>query len=965
MEKKDTNSKSQFKFTLNLPRTDFPIRAQAEINDPQMLERWNREKLSEKATIAHEGAEKFILHDGPPYANGYIHLGHAYNKILKDIVTKAQRMSGKEVPVIPGWDCHGLPIELKVTQENPGLDPIALKKKCREYASRWMNVQREEFKNLGVLMDWDHPYLTMSHGYEASTIEAFGKLYGQGYIERKKKTVPWCPSCETVLATAEIEYEDRKDPSIYVLFPLTLDTLSAAVPELHDKDVSLLVWTTTPWTLPLNRAVCLKTGSQYVVLEVNGKYIVVGKDLADDIARLLDVDKKIVATVSAEKFREMAVHHPFIKDFTVPILLEPFVSTDEGTACVHSAPGCGPEDYEIGIRNKLEIFSPLSVDGKYLSGIKPEELKGMRIADGNEWVLKTLSEKGRLLLKKSITHSYPHCWRCYGPLMFRATEQWFLDLSHNNLRDTSLEAIEDIRFIPSRSKNFLKASTSNRLEWCISRQRVWGVAIPALVCELCGCGFTTEEILEKTAKGIEKEGSEFWDTVSIDALQKGVRCPSCDSSQLRKEKDILDVWFEAGISHFAVVLKSPLLQYPANIYLEGVDQHRGWFQSSLLTSMGIEHEAAMRSIVTHGFTVDTDGKKMSKSFGNVTAPNEIVKKLGTDGLRLWASSIDIEGDAIVSDVLLKNVQEVYRRVRNTCRFLLSNLYDFDITKNAVPISEMRALDQYALHQLLEVDAMIRDAYEKIEFTTVFHALGNYCAVQLSSFYLDIIKDRLYTDYPTSISRRSAQTVCWHILDTLTRLMAPVLSFTAESVSDHYQIDKKISIHLQEFADTGKLRDQLPASQEWLKAWEQLREIRSILLKAIEGLRAKGVIKHSLEARVRVLVNTKVMDMAPLKTIEEELAMSGQTLEELLKELLIVSQVEYDELDDEEDDEDADEEDLDEEEGYELTSIDGLLVHVDKVGGDKCPRCWQWEATNHEFRLCKRCQEVVARLRAQK
>ncbi|HJZ24092.1 MAG TPA: isoleucine--tRNA ligase [Candidatus Babeliales bacterium] len=982
MESKNDKSKSDlnvsFKDTLNLPHTDFPIRPQATETDPQLLERWDRENLYQESFNIHSDSEKFILHDGPPYANGHIHLGHAYNKILKDIITKSQRMSGKHVPVTPGWDCHGLPIELKVTQENPDLEPVDLKKKCREYAQGWIDVQRSEFKKLGVLMNWDHPYITMDYNYESSIMKAFGICFEKGFIERKKKTVPWCPSCQTVLAAAEIEYHDRKDPSIYVRFPLPQHSLNNYFPELFEKtsgkEVSLLVWTTTPWTLPLNRAVCLKPDTDYSVIELNGHYVIVALSLVDSIYDLISDDKNnrnILMTFGANRLTGGKVNHPFIKNLTVPILLEPFVSTQDGTACVHSAPGCGPEDYEIGVRNNLEIYSPISPDGKYTKGIEPESLENMSVADGQGWVLKTMSDNNSLMFKKSISHSYPHCWRCHGGLIFRATNQWFLNLAKNNLRQQALQAIEDIRFIPKASSGFLKATVSGRLEWCISRQRIWGVPIPAFLCKACDYGFTSQDIIAKAAEGVAKEGVEFWDKVTLDALASDkIICPACSSDNIVKEHDILDVWFDSGVSHFAVLSHNKDLGYPADIYLEGVDQHRGWFQSSLLTSLILHEAACTKSIVTHGFTVDAQGRKMSKSLGNVIPPEDLIHKLGTDGLRLWASSIDVEGDAIVSPVLLANVQEVYRKIRNTCRFLLSNLYDFNAEKDSVKINDMYMLDRYALAQLTLFQERVEKAYQEVAFTDVFHYFADYCTTELSSFYLDIIKDRLYTDYPSDQKRRSAQTACYIILDTLTRLMAPILSFTSELISDHYQKPKNCSIHLQLFADHSELKRNLGDAHEIISQWEDIKKIRSVVLKKLEELRQQGIIKHSLEAQVKIALHTKGTPMLLAEDIKQQLTHTNQSIEEFLKELLIVSQVHYDEYGDIEDYDDFDDEDDQEndesfiEDDQDMVIMDdkGIIVEVDKAQGDKCPRCWQWEATDHELRLCTRCQQVVARLR---
>lgn len=932
---KEKTEQVSFKDTLNLPKTDFPMQAQAKIEDPIMIKRWENENLFANACAINEDAPQFILHDGPPYANGHIHLGHAYNKILKDIVTKSQRMMGKHVHVKPGWDCHGLPIEFKVSQENPNLPPQELKKACRAYANHWISIQKEEFKALGVLMDWNNPYLTMSYDYEAAILRAFGNFVADGYIERKNKTVPWCASCQTVLAAAEIEYQDRKDPSIYVLFPLVSQVVERILPQLKGHEVNLLIWTTTPWTLPLNRAVLIKPDAVYMVLDVNGTFVVVAKELADKLCALIGAEKKIVAEFNANELYAIAgkAHHPFIDNLTVPIISDDSVSLQDGTALVHCAPGCGPEDYEVGVKNSLEIFSPLSMDGKYTHGIQPEELEHMPVADGQIWVIKKLASLNRLLFKNTITHSYPHCWRCHKGLIFRATKQWFCDLSKGSLKQKALDAVDTIAMLPEKSSNSLKAALGGRLEWCLSRQRIWGVPIPAFVCTKCDYTYITQGLVEKVAQNVEKEGIEYWDMASAQELMpQGFSCPLCKGEEFKKEQDILDVWFDSGVSHYAV-LKGKI-GYPADMYLEGKDQHRGWYQSSLLTAMVLEGTPPMKSIVSHGFTVDEKGRKMSKSLGNVVAPQDIIAQLGTDGLRLWAATINYADDAVVSPVLLQNVKEVYRKIRNTCKFLLSNLYDFDKEKDAIPFEQMRIIDQQALYTLMEIQEALLKNYEDIDCTGVFHRLADYCAVDLSSLYLDIIKDRLYVEQADGVARRSAQTACWYIVDALTRLMAPILSITAEQVSDHYQKNKKQSIHLQQFA-------QLPFQKSpVVQQWELLAKIRPVVLKAIERLREQSVVKHSLESCVTLYMDDSLR--AQLEPLFKKLG--SQSIEDFFKEYFIVSSVIV----------------VSKQENLLATELNGFFVRVERAQGVKCPRCWHYDETNHEHGLCRRCQRVLGR-----
>jgi isoleucyl-tRNA synthetase len=937
-----TDKSVSFKESLNLPRTDFPIRSNAKEDDPAMIKRWEEEDLYSKSFTAHQGNEKFIFHDGPPYANGNIHLGSAYNKILKDIACKSRRMKGNHVPVTPGWDCHGLPIELKVTKEKTDLSREELIKECREYAKHWIGIQKEQFKGLGVLMNWDKPYLTMDFHYEAQELRALADFFEQGYIRRSNKTVPWCPSCQTVLASAEIEYQDRKDPSIYVFFPVSVDSIHKFFPNFIDKEVGLAVWTTTPWTLPLNRAVMANQDAEYVVISVGDRFVLIGKQLATQFCDALGIPCTIVQEIKAQDLTGLIINHPFIEKLQVPLIFDQNVLLDQGTAFVHSAPGAGPIDYEVGIKNNLEIYSPVGPDGKYTAAVRPQDLVGMPVGDGQIWVLKKLAELGVLLHKTTVRHSYPHCWRCRGGLIFRATKQWFFSLSHKNLRDNALKASEDIKTIPEKSINRLQSTIEARYEWCISRQRAWGVPIPALICSGCDYTYTNKEFIEQVAQGVQKDGVEYWVYVAVsDLISKAFKCPSCKSESFTKELDILDVWFDSGLSHYVVLFDNPELGYPADLYLEGKDQHRGWFQSSLLTSMALEKQAAMKMLITHGFTVDAKGVKMSKSLGNVVVPQEIIDKIGTDGLRLWASSSDFSSEAIVSETLLNNVQELFRKVRNTARFLLSNLYDFDITKDAVPLDRMRVADQYALNELITFNNSVRQAYDEYDFTAVFHHLGNYCSVNLSTFYFEIVKDILYVEKADSHARRSSQTACWYILDTMTKLMAPILSFTAEQVSDLYQKDKKESIHLQVFNDLDSMLKKLPTQDKEL--WHLLKSIRSAILKGTETLREKGEIKRSLDARVSMYIDPNAEMMDELVSFIKLLHKKGEDSDQFFKEFAIVSQLKQ----------------LQKKEGLELSSVPGIYLSVEKARGEKCPRCWQWAEDTNDQHLCQRCQDVLS------
>lgn len=954
----EKENKNLFQDTLNLPQTDFSLRANAGEKEPALLARWEAEGLSKEATIKNKGKKKFILHFGPPYANGHLHMGHALTYILKDIVCKFKRMNGHDVPLVNGWDSHGLPIELKVTSElgienkRDSVDRVTFKKACRDYVNKWIKVQDHELKDMGIVAAYHRPYITMDPSYEASILRALATFVEKGYIERKGKTVPWCGSCSTVLATAEIEYKDRKDPSCYILFPLETEAAKLIFPFSFEKNpniaINFLVWTTTPWTIPLNRAVVLNPSATYVLLqgkEPNQAFIV-AKDLADKVCAEAKIEKVVLAECDSIVFQGKRAQHPIVPGLTVPVLFDESVMISEGTACLHSAPGCGPEDYLLGIKNGLEIFSPLSSDGKYTIGIQPEELVGMPVVDGQIWVIKKLAELGRLFHKATINHSYPHCWRCRNGLMFRATDQWFCDLQKHDLVPNALQEIEKLTFIPDWGKARLYAFISNRTEWCISRQRQWGVPIAALLCQDCGWAFLGADFIRGVAKKVEEQGIEYWDAVTIDGLKKdgilpeGFVCGGCgnsDTQKFRQERDILDVWFDSGVSHDAVLFKDrENLGFPADMYLEGSDQHRGWFQSSLLCSMVLHNQAPMKTILTHGFVVDEQKRKMSKSLGNVIAPSDVINKYSRDILRLWVASADYAGDVVISEKLLQNVAEMYRKIRNTCRFLLSNLYDFDITKDAIAVDKMMALDRYALAQLSSLHEKVMQAYEKYHLAGVVHSLNNYCTNDLSAVYLDILKDRLYVEKADSLQRRSAQTVMYHILHALTQLMAPILSFTAEDLADHYQKGNKTSIHLQDIMTPQSSWVML---EETSAQWKMLEELRDAVLKMIEVQREKGVVKHSLEAQVTLFIDPA---SEQFKLLQAFLSGLKEESDRFFIDWFIVSQVTF----------------AKSSTGLEQSTASWLMGAAEHAAGAKCPRCWHWSVTEHEHHLCERCANVI-------
>ena len=975
MSNESTAQKNPFQNTLNLPRTEFSIRANAQQKEPELLKRWAEPGFYEKVTHHNKGAKKFILHDGPPFANGHLHMGHALSYILNDLVCKSKRMAGYHAPLIPGWDCHGLPIELKVTTERglekdrSSVDRVTFKKYCREYAQQWINVQREELKELGKLADYDHAYVTMDPHYESHILEAFATFVEKGYIERKLKTVPWCASCRTVLATAEIEYKDRKDPSLYVLFQLPDKIARVIFPLLFEKNptlkISFAVWTTTPWTLPLNRAVVLNPTAVYSVLEGadSSDAFIVASERADAVCADLGIVKKELAHADAIVFQQRSVQHPLIDDFTVPVLLDETVQLAEGTACLHSAPGCGPEDYLLGVKHGLEIFSPLSDDGKYLQGIKPASFEGMSIADAQGAVITLLKERGTLLHKGSITHSYPHCWRCRQGLMFRATNQWFCDLAQNDLLPRALKEIESIKFVPERGQARLHSFIANRTEWCMSRQRQWGVPIPAISCKKCGAAHLDANVVRAVAARVAEEGIEFWDRmtpqdlIALKLLPKDFACSGChnyDMTRFTLERDILDVWFDSGVSSYAVLAQKPeTLGVPADVYFEGSDQHRGWFQSSLLCGMVLFDHTPTKAILTHGFIVDEQKRKMSKSLGNVIAVNDVTTKFSRDVLRLWAASVDFENDLVVSEKLLGTVAEMYRKIRNTCRYMIANLYDFDITKDAVDYESLLMLDQYALARLYELNIKIREAYDTYRFASVVHTINEYCTNDLSAVYFDILKDRLYVEQQDSVARRSAQTALYHILDVMTRWLAPILSFLAEEVSDFYQKDKQESIHLQRFPDihegwqqfatAGRLPQQ-HASVGVVRegTWLMLESLRTAALKAIEGQREQGIIKHPYEAKVTLWVDPASPEHELFAALMRGLETKQEDKLRFLADWLVVSQVVV----------------ASEQADLAPSLVAWAKVSVEHAHGAKCPRCWHFDVTEHPDNLCGRCQQVL-------
>jgi isoleucyl-tRNA synthetase len=946
----DNNEKKNFKSTLHLPTTSFAMRPSPATDDPALVSAWEQAGLFEAVRTINKEKTSFVLHFGPPYANGTIHSGHALTEVLKDFVAKAKRMEGFFAPLVPGSDCHGLPIEFKVmqeekmTKEEAAANPERVKALCRAYASKWIDAQKKEFKQLGILASWETPYITMDFEYEATIVRSLASLVEKGHVERKGKAVPWCMHCQTVLASAEIEYKDRKDPSTYILFPADAALKEKVGVDFIDKELSVVIWTTTPWTIPLNRAVLFHPEFEYELVQMNeSTYFIMSSDARVALSKALESELKTIKKIKGSEFIGHFVQHP-ITSRSTPLIEDLSVEAGSGTSFVHCAPGCGPEDYLVGVKHKLEIFSPVSAAGTYTEKVGVDWLTGISVTDGQWAVLKWLKENGFLLHKDSLMHSYPHCWRCHQGLIFRATEQWFCNLEKNNLIDKTVAAVEEIRFIPEWGKSRFLSFIKGRAEWCISRQRQWGVPIPVLHDLQTNEYYLSADFIRAIAAGVEKEGIEYWDRVTIDQLhQEGLipeawyqRTDAAGNCRLVKEKDILDVWFDSGVSHAAVLEKDADLTMPADLYLEGSDQHRGWFQSSILTSMIMHDRPPMKQILTHGFVVDSERHKMSKSVGNVISPDEVIKKYGVDVLRLWVASVDYERDVVISFSLLDAIAETYRKIRNTARFMLSNLFDFDIQKDAIPLKDLRLIDQIALARLHEVIASIRSSYEEYRFTGAVQELQAYCVNDLSAWYLDLVKDILYTGAQNGHARRSAQTTLYHILDALTHAMAPVLSFTSEYIYKTYTPQATRSIHENQFVTPENIWKLLDKDLEVMKkSLIALDRLRAVILKAIEQQREQGLIKHSLEASVTVAL-TDASWSNELQPLFEMVADKDL----FLKDLCIVSQAKLVQKI---------------EDAQMIDEVQVLVVHAEGV---KCPRCWQWDLSENVDQLCRRCTSIL-------
>ncbi|MBN1380089.1 MAG: isoleucine--tRNA ligase [Deltaproteobacteria bacterium] len=923
-----------YKDTLNLPKTDFPMKANLSKKEPEMLAKWEDMHIYEKIRDTSKGRELYILHDGPPYANGNVHLGTALNKVIKDIIIKSKNMKGFDCVYVPGWDCHGLPIEHQVDKElgdkKADMSQADVRRFCRTYAERYVDVQRGQFKRLGVFGEWENPYLTMNYAYEAQTVEEFGKLLLSGSVYKGKKPVYWCASCKTALAEAEVEYAEHHSPSIYVKLPVVSD-LSAIRPKLAGQKVSIVIWTTTPWTIPANLAVALHEEFIYAAVKIDDDVLILAREMLDyclDAFGFQNKSYEIIDEFTGSVLEGVKCRHP-LYDRESLVILAPFVTLEAGTGCVHIAPGHGQEDYEVGMVYGLDNYAPVDDDGNFTKDV--EYFAGQFVFDANQAVNDKLQEMGALLGVADIDHSYPHCWRCKNPIIFRSTEQWFISMEKNDLRKKALKSIDEVSWIPRWGRDRIYGMIENRPDWCISRQRSWGVPIVMFYCKNCDREVMTREMMDYVVDLVKKNGADVWfEREPEDLMPEGTVCPFCQGSTFKKETNILDVWFDSGVSHAAVLEKWPNLRSPADMYMEGSDQHRGWFHSSLLESIGTRNRAPYKSVLTHGFVVDGAGKKMSKSLGNVIESQEIIEKYGAEILRLWVAAADYTEDIRISDEILKRLVEAYRRIRNTGRFILGNLYDFDPAQDKVSYESMTEMDRWILHRLQEIVGRVVDAYDHYQFHVVYYTLYNFCTVDLGSLYLDILKDRLYTSKAQSAERRSGQSALYVIINTMARLLAPILSFTAEelwgSIPDCE--GKTESVHLAELPEVD------PACQdsELSEKWEKLIAVKSEITRAIETARQEKIVGHSLDAAVIVA------PPAALRSFVEEHA-------EDLKTLSIVSHI-------------AVVDKLDTEEPYQSSEFEGLMIGVTKAPGQKCNRCWNYsESVGSDAEhpdICERC-----------
>ncbi len=920
------------KQTVNLPKTAFSMKANLPQTEPKLLERWAEENLYQRIRASRAGRPTFILHDGPPYANGRIHLGTAFNKILKDFIVKSKTMAGFDSPYVPGWDCHGLPIEIKVDNDlgarKAKMSAMDIRAACRKYAEKYVDLQRQDFKRLGVLGRWDDPYLTMSAHYQSVIAGAFVEFLDRGYVYKGLKPVHWCIKDRTALAEAEVEYQDHTSPGIWVRFKLTSDPAKIH-PALAGRNVYGLIWTTTPWTIPANMAIAYHPKFEYAAVDVAGTVYIVAAELLKVTAEKCGWhDYHTIATFPGAAIEHAVFRHPFLERDSLGILAD-HVTLEQGTGAVHTAPGHGQEDYVIGRQYGIEIFCPVDAGGRFFhaegaAGRLPEELIGKTVWEANPVVIEILRSAGALLALEKLAHSYPHCWRCHHPVIFRATEQWFIGMDRNNFRQRALDAVHRTRWMPTWGEERISNMIATRPDWCISRQKDWGVPIIVFYCDQCREPLTDRKILDGIVELFRQHGADIWyQRTAAELLPAGTRCAKCGGGEFSKEYDVLDVWFDSGSSHLAVLNERFGLTWPADVYMEGGDQYRGWFHSSLLVGTGLKGGAPYRMCVLNGWVLDGEGRAMHKSLGNVIEPDEIIRRHGAEILRLWTASVEFNEDVRLSETILTRLVDAYRKLRNTFRYLLGNLSDFDLGTDAVPGSELAGIDQWILLRAEDLAARCRVWYENFEFHKVYHSVYAFATVDLSAVYFDILKDRLYTAATKSQARRSAQTALYRLLDALVRLMAPLMSFTAEEVWGH--MGRPESVHVACFPEPAELSAGLDdAARRRSEDWDRLMQVRDTVLKSLETARNEKLIGAPLEACVRLSADG---DLYPL-------------LEQYARELpalFIVSQV-------------------------ALGRADTLSVQVERAAGRKCERCWKYTidiGVDTRFpTICGPCAEAV-------
>lgn len=911
--------------TLNLPKTDFPMRAGLPKSEPVTLKNWEDEKIYENLMEINEGKPLFVLHDGPPYANGNIHLGTALNKILKDFIVRYKNMSGFKAPYVPGWDTHGLPTELKARKKagvgsSADISELELRKMCQEFVEGYIDDQRNQFKRLGVIGEWDNPYITLTHDFEAEQIRIFAEMACKGYIYKGLKPVYWCPECKTALAEAEIEYAEDPCHSIYVKFNVTDDLGKFSAMGIDPKKVYFVIWTTTTWTLPGNVAICVGPSFDYAVIKCGDEYYVMAEELYKSAMEDAEkTDYEVVATIKGAELEYMKTAHPFMDRESV-VIVGDHVTLESGTGCVHTAPGHGVEDYDV-CRNYPEIPIIVPVDE---NGVLTEDagmFAGLKTDDANKPIAEHLEKIGALFALKKIIHQYPHCWRCKNPVLFRATDQWFCSV--DDFKDDAIKAIDEVEWIPGWGKDRITSMVRERKDWCISRQRKWGVPIPIFYCEDCGEPLIDKEAMLAVADLFGKEGSNAWFThTAEEILPKGKKCSKCGCTSFTKEKDIMDVWFDSGSSHAAVLKNRPYLKWPADLYLEGADQYRGWFQSSLLTSVATMGTAPYKAVLTHGWVVDGKGRVMHKSLGNGIDPQEVIDQYGADVLRLWVASSDYHADIRISPDILKQLSEAYRKIRNTARYILGNLNGFNPDENMVSLDELMPIDMWALAKLNILIDKVKEAYDKYEFHIVYHAIHNFCVVDMSNFYLDVLKDRLYTEKADSKARRAAQTSIYIILNAMTRMIAPILAYTSDEIwkyMPHSSNEKAEHVIYNEMPE----KVDISIDDDFMAFWDEIHELRDDVKKSLETFIKDKTIKSSLEAKVTLGASGD--KLAFLKKAENELATA-----------FIVSEVEI------------------------VDNSSELEIRIDKAEGEKCERCWVISKTvgeNSEHpTLCSRCCE---------